>query len=62
MAKIVFEKLTIKEVNEVVAGVFPYAELCGHPDIPSAQCNVNSSVDSGCNPKKYSLPAYDRKL
>lgn len=62
MAKIVFEKLTIKETNEVVAGGNPFLELCNHPDIPKIQCNVNSSVDSGCNPKKYSMPTFSRKL
>ncbi|MCK4761560.1 MAG: hypothetical protein KAW12_05110 [Candidatus Aminicenantes bacterium] len=49
MKRIVFEKLTVKEEQKIYAGDCPAADMC-EPDIPRIECNVNSSVDSGCNP------------
>lgn len=55
MAKIVFEKLTIKEAKNVRAGVLSgniFGELCNTPDTPGAACNVSTPRPKSCREKE----------
>jgi hypothetical protein len=55
MAKIVFEKLTIKETGNVRAGVlndYIFGELCNTPDTPGAACNVSTPQPKTCRTKE----------
>ena len=55
MAKIVFTKLTIKETENVRAGIAIrnrfLGELCGTPDIPGASCGVPTPNPKSCRTK-----------
>ena len=54
MAKIRFEKLTIRETGNVRAGALKsniFGELCGTPDTPSAACNISTPKPKTCRTK-----------
>ena len=60
MAKIVFTKLTIKETENVRAGIANrnrfLGELCGVPDTPRSACSVPTPNPKSCRTKKITYP------